>query len=107
MIGSGNEQGVHDLYFVAYDRMHIKGFEFTPSPRAYALNRIVEYDRIYGDDYTVLDDAITGIGNNVSIVFADLDFGDAGLRKLVVHGRAPYGNNPIHVPFSGSEGERG
>jgi len=99
-------RGVHDLYFVVYDRMHIKGFEFAASPRAFALNRIVEYDQIYGDDYTVEDDAITGIGNNVSIVFADLDFGDAGTRKLVVYGRAPHGDNSIHVQFSGSEGER-
>jgi len=99
-------RGVHDLYFVVYDRMHIKGFEFAPLPRAFAVNRIVEYDKIYGDDFTIEADAITGIGNNVSIVFTDMDFGDAGARKLVVYGRAPHGNNSIHVQFSGAGGDK-
>jgi len=98
-------RGMQDIYFVVHDRMHIKGFEFTPSPRAFALNRIVESDQIYGDDYTIEADRITGIGNNVSLVFTDLDFGESGATKLTICGRAPHGNNSIHVQFSGQDGE--
>ena len=98
-------RGVQDLYIVVYDRMQIKGFEFTASGRAFALNRVVEYDQIYGDDYTVEADRITGIGNNVSLVFANLDFGEPGAAKLTIYGRAPHGDNSIHVQFSGDDGE--
>ena len=47
---------------------------------------------------------IESIGNNVSLIFNGLDFGEVEGLKLVICGRAPV-HNTIHVQFSGSDGE--
>ncbi|HHT37638.1 MAG: glycoside hydrolase family 2 TIM barrel-domain containing protein [Candidatus Wallacebacter cryptica] len=98
-------RGPNDIYLVVYERMQIKGFEFTESPRAFAQNRAVEHDQLYGDTYTIKEDTIEGIGNNVSLVFEDMDFGDSGADKLVIYGRAPQGKNTIHISFADEDGE--
>ncbi len=98
-------RGLNDLYLVVYERMFIKGFKFTPSARAYAQNQAIEYDQLYGDTYRIEGDKVEGIGNNVSLVFDELDFGEAGATKLLLCGRAPEGNNTIHISFRNEAGE--
>ena len=46
-----------------------------------------------------------GIGNNVTLEFAGMDFGPAGAGRLVVYGRTPLAKNTIHLLFSGAVGE--
>ena len=45
------------------------------------------------------EDAITGIGNNVSLEFDHMDFGEDGFEKLLICGRTPLEKNTIHVRF--------
>ncbi|GIO16785.1 hypothetical protein J19TS2_63400 [Cohnella xylanilytica] len=98
-------RGVSSICFVLRQKVHIKGFSFERQSRAFALNQAAECDRVYGDTYEVAGSSVEGIGNNVSLEFEGMDFGDEGASKLVVYGRSPIDKNTIHVRFEGGGGE--
>lgn len=98
-------KGVHTICFEFDDKIHVKGFMFTKYNRAFMEIRACEADDIYGDDYRIEEDAVTGIGNNVSIDLKGMDFGESGTTNLTICGRAPKGANTIHVRFSGDGSE--
>ena len=62
--------------------------------------RALDYDFIYGDSYTITESALENIGNNVSIVFKDMNFGDTSVCKLTIEGCSPIDINKIHVQIS-------
>ncbi|MCL2500063.1 MAG: DUF4982 domain-containing protein [Defluviitaleaceae bacterium] len=68
--------GVQTLCFVLRRKVHIKGFRFTAPSRAYETIPFAAHNHIYGDSYTVTEEAVEKIGNNVSITFEGLDFTD-------------------------------
>ena len=51
------------------------------------------------------DQAVEGIGNNVSLEFDLMDFSEAGTSKLIVYGRSAIDKNTIHIRFANSAGE--
>ena len=59
-----------------------------------------DIDRIYGDAFCRTDNAITGIGNNVTIEYTDMDFGDETSAVIEITGRSPIAKNTIHVRTS-------
>lgn len=87
-------------------KVHIKGFTFQRGSRARDYIPATAHDMLYGDSYKALPEAITGIGNNVSLVFRELDFGTQGLRQVTIWGRTPLENNTIHICFQGADGEQ-
>ena len=91
--------GVNSLSFELYSKVHIKGFIFKKNVRALDVLIAVDNDEIYGDTFTKGEDAITGIGNNVSLVFKDMDFGDDGVSSVMINGRANGGVNTMHILF--------
>lgn len=97
-------KGVTSICFVLNKKVHIKGFSFERQSRAFGKNHAVDCDQIYGDSYIMNETTIESIGNNVSLIFNGLDFGEVEGLKLVICGRAPV-HNTIHVQFSGSDGE--
>lgn len=92
-------KGICDLYFEFNDKMHIKGFSFKKYQKAFALLDASSADEIYGDDFKINGGSVDGIGNNVSLEFSGMDFGEDGASRLTVRGRAPKGDNTIHVRF--------
>lgn len=84
--------------------MELGGFSFTRINKAFERLYVVENTQIYGDSFTVTEKAIEGIGNNVSLEYADMDFGEKGISRIVICGRTPLANNTIHVRFVGEEG---
>lgn len=98
-------KGVHSLSFRTTEKIHMKGFycgEYEPAhERLYTSDAL----NIYGDTYIRRDDAITNIGNNVTIDFGDIDFGNEVPCKVCICGRARGSRNTIHIRFEGSEGE--
>ena len=98
-------KGVHTLCFEFEDKIHVKGFSFTKHDRAFTEINANEADEIYGDDFRIEENEVTGIGNNVSIEFKDMDFGSEGASSVTICGRAPKGTNTIHVRFSDGEEE--
>lgn len=93
------------LSFVLYRKIHLKGFSFRKYEKAYERLNAPEYTHIYGDSFTLKESSIEDIGNNVSIVFDHMDFGEKGLSKLILCGHSPLDKNTIHVRFHGKEGD--
>jgi beta-galactosidase len=98
-------RGITSISFVLYRKIHLKGFFFTKYNKALEPLSILNYNQIYGDTYTLTDTAITNIGNNVTIVFKDLDFEDNIITKVLLCGHSPLDNNTMHLIFSDEEGE--
>lgn len=82
-------------------KVHIKGFSFHKRSRAWDEISALAYDTVYGDSYTLTPAAVEGIGNNVSLIFRDLDFGPEGLRGIAIRGKSKLENNTIHLRFEG------
>lgn len=91
--------GIKSLYFAFNERIHLKGFSFEKPQRAYQKNHILDADSMYGDTFTKTKDAVEKIGNNVSFVFDNMDFGETGLKRLRICGHSPIDKNTIHIRF--------
>lgn len=98
-------KGVASLSFVLHRKIHLKGFQFTKIRKAYERLSALDHDQIYGDSFTFADGAIENIGNNVSLVYREMDFGETGSSRLVICGHSPLEKNTIHILFSGHQGE--
>ena len=96
--------GVCNLSFETWDKLHLKGFVFKRNRRAYAENLAVDADEIYGDTYTIKDGMVSGIGNNVSLVYKDMNFGDEKPSHVTISGRAVGEKNTIHILFDTDKG---
>lgn len=99
-------RGVHTLVIqsdIAYD---VQGFVFEEHPKETSELYAVHAERIYGDKFTVEEDAVTGIGNNVTIHFGEFDFTAAPPSRLVITGRTPLDVNSIHVIFTDLQEKR-
>ncbi|MDD5899995.1 MAG: glycoside hydrolase family 2 TIM barrel-domain containing protein [Lachnospiraceae bacterium] len=99
-------KGVTALSFVTENKIHLKGFYFTKQEKAFAMLPVKENTSIYGDTFTVEEDAVTGIGNNVTIVFEGMDFGERGAERVTICGRSHLPKNTIHIRFNGEDGDR-
>lgn len=86
-------------------KIHIKGFTFRPGTRAWDAMEASGCDMLYGDSYRREEEGILDIGNNVSLVFRELDFGETGCRRVTIRGRTALENNSIHICFQGGDGE--
>lgn len=98
-------KGVTSISFVTENKIHLKGFLFTKKEKAFETLSVKENTSIYGDTFTVEEDAIIGIGNNVTVVFDDMDFGEKGATKLTICGKSNLPVNTIHVRFSTENGD--
>lgn len=98
-------KGVTSISFVTEDKIHLKGFVFAKKEKAFETLSVKENTSIYGDTFTIEKEAITGIGNNVTIVFENMDFGEKGVTKLTVCGKSRLPMNTIHVRFNTENGD--
>jgi len=98
-------KGVTSISFVTEQKIHLKGFVFTKKEKAFETLFVKDNSFIYGDSFTVEEDAVTGIGNNVTIVFEDMDFGEAGTSKVTICGKSNLSMNTIHVRFNTETGD--
>ncbi|AEJ62193.1 glycoside hydrolase family 2 sugar binding protein [Spirochaeta thermophila DSM 6578] len=92
-------RGVQSLYFLTEAKMHMKGFVFERQVRAYSTIHAHEYDVIYGDDCEITSQGVERIGNNVTLTFENLDFGDEPPKNLTIYGRSRTDNNSIQIRF--------
>ena len=77
--------------------MSLQGFSFKKYEKAYATLYATDHNRITGDAFKIEEDAITGIGNNVTLEYEGIDFGERGFTRLVICGRSHIESNTIHV----------
>jgi beta-galactosidase len=96
-------KGITTVCFVFYHKLNLQGIRFTYTEKALERLKAVDNNRIYGDSYTITREAIEHIGNNSSIEFDGMDFGEEGVTKLVICGRS-HTDNTIHLHFDSEEG---
>lgn len=92
--------GVTMLSFVLHQKIHLKGFSFAMLTKAYELLYAAENDAIYGDTFTVQGQEVTGIGNNVTLEYKDMDFGEDGAAGVTICGRTHNDKDSLHVSFT-------
>ncbi len=98
-------KGVQTLTIQMHEKVHIKGFVFKKYEKAFSLLYAAECSKVYGDSFKVEEEAITGIGNNVTVVFENMDFGEDGTKGIELTGRSKLAGNTIHVLFTPEDGE--
>ncbi len=97
--------GLHTLCFTMDRKIHLKGFSFTRQSRAWMSLTALAADAVYGDSFTCGTDGVLGIGNNVSLVYGSMDFGDTRHAVLTIDGRTPLTENPITIRYQNEAGE--
>ncbi|MBA4686322.1 MAG: DUF4982 domain-containing protein [Candidatus Galacturonibacter soehngenii] len=96
---------VTSLSFEVQRKIHIKGFSFLKKEKAWERLFASEANHIYGDTYRLLDECVEGIGNNVTLEFQNMDFGEEGCYGLTICGSCPIDKNTIHIRFTNETGE--
>lgn len=86
-------------------KIHMQGFYFEEIQKAYQTLYAAEADQIYGDTFCHEKDRVTGIGNNVSLIFKDMDFTPQAISRIIICGRCLPDVNTIHIRFKGMEKE--
>lgn len=99
-------KGISSIHFVFNQKVHLKGFSFTKQEKAFEKLYAAECDGVYGDEFTKKDKEIVDIGNNVSIEFNDMNFGEEGVTSITISGKTTKTNNSIHVLFEGDVNRR-
>lgn len=89
--------GVKKIAIVSCDNFQLKSLIFTPVYHGLEKIHTKEYNEIFGDSYQFEDNAVTNIGNNVTLVYQGMNFGNTSVTKLVICGRSDLENNSIHV----------
>ena len=90
-------KGITTISFWLNQKVHIKGFSFTKYEKAWLEINAGEADAIYGDSFVKNGASIEGIGNNVTLEFTDMDFGERTIKGIAIKGRAVNGVNTIHL----------
>ncbi|MCL2052549.1 MAG: DUF4982 domain-containing protein [Lachnospiraceae bacterium] len=97
--------GLKTLCFVFRQKVHLKGFTFTKYAKAFSRLNAACNDGISGDTFTVSGKAVIGIGNNVSIIFKDMDFGEektsSGASSVTLSTRSQVANNSVQILIGG------
>ena len=65
-----------------------------------------DYDEIFGDSYKVDGTAVTGIGNNVSIIYRRLNMGAQSADKIKICGRTANTKDSIRLKIDCAGTER-
>ena len=86
-------------------RISLQGFSFKKLNKAFSTLYALENNRITGDSFTLEKDAITQIGNNVTLEYHHMDFGKQGIKGITLCGRSHIPVNTIHIYFVDDEGQ--
>ncbi|MCQ2553979.1 MAG: hypothetical protein MJ150_06725, partial [Clostridia bacterium] len=79
------------LAFTTSDRISVQGFYFKKQEKAYALLDATSCSRISGDSFSLKNDGIYSIGNNVTIDYDNMNFKN-GINRVRIKGKS---NNPV------------
>lgn len=97
-------KGNEPLYIATDCSFQLRGIYFKKQIRAYEKLEAAECDSIYGDSYEIRENKVEKIGNNVSIVFEHMDFGEEGAGKITLRYRSGQDLNPVQIRFVSEQG---
>lgn len=99
-------KGIVDIGFVTHSqKIHVKGFYFTYTEKALGELHHEDSSRLYGDSFEKLPGRLEKIGNNVTLEYDHMKFGQKGVNGIVIRGRTPLACNTIHLRFTPKSGE--
>lgn len=99
-------KGIHTIVIESSNGYDIQGFFFEKRQKEFSEIPAVDNDNIYGDKFSVGEDAVTGIGNNVVLEFGEFDFSDNPPSAIVITGRSQLPLNSINIIFGGETERR-
>ena len=97
-------RGITSLVFVLREKVHIKGFVFQSLTKAYERLYVNDCDEIYGDHFKKQEWGIGDIGNNVTIIFKDMDFTPKKASQITICGRAINESSSIRIQIKTHKG---
>ncbi|MBQ2803272.1 MAG: DUF4982 domain-containing protein [Lachnospiraceae bacterium] len=97
--------GVATITIVTNDKLFLEHFCFAKREMAYERLMVSETAMVYGDSYKLTKEAVEQIGNNVSLVYEEMDFGAQGADHIKICGRTPLETNTIQLRISGETEE--
>lgn len=97
--------GSHTVSIVLPHPLYLHGFYFDKTPKALSKLRALDADLISGDSFERTKENVEKIGNNVSLDFENMDFGETKATKLTICGKSNTENNTINVKFFGENGK--
>ncbi len=100
-------KGLHTIVMESGDGYHVQGFYFEKREKEFLEISAVDNEKLYGDQYTVGEDAVTGIGNNVMFEFGEFDFTKEQPSALEITGRSELLQNSLNVVFDPVDGKDG
>ena len=92
-------RGVKTLSLRLPRKAHIRGFSFARREKAFTRLFAGECDSVNGDRYQRSGQSITDIGNNVTLLFENMDFGIKGTSSVRILGRTGLSRNTIQLRF--------
>ena len=96
--------GVHTITISFETDLYLHGFYFEKTPKAYVKLCALDANLITGDSFIKSAQAVEGIGNNVNLDFADMDFGQESAASLTICGKSNTENNTINIKFFAPDG---
>ena len=97
-------RGIHTISLKTEFCLDIQGFVFERRQKESAELFAANAENIYGDRFTVGEDAVTGIGNNVNICFGSFDFTEKAPESFVIKGRSKLISNSINLLYKNEDG---
>ncbi|MDR1687949.1 MAG: DUF4982 domain-containing protein [Clostridiales bacterium] len=97
-------RGITTLCLVFRQKVHVKGFQFKKLEKAFEKIYFAENDSIYGDSFKVNGKAVEGIGNNVSVVFEGMDFGESPALSVEINSRSAKEKNSFQIVIKDEDG---
>jgi len=97
--------GIQTLSFAFSNKFHVKGFQFTKPQKALEKHSFTDNDHIYGDSFTITAHAVEHIGNNVTILYSDMDFEtDKPATNIEICWKSTQDVNTIKLVFTHKNG---
>lgn len=91
--------GIGTLALRFNQKVHIKGFTFTRYTKAYERLNAAQCDVLYGDSFTIVGDTLENIGNNVTLRYEHMDFGEKGASHVTLCWRSIQPQNTFSLLF--------
>ena len=98
-------RGIHTISLSSDLPYDVQGFSFEKRRKETAELPALYAENIYGDSFTRGKDAVTGIGNNVTVDFGTFGF-DTPPETVYITGRSALEKNSIHLQCEGTETKR-
>ncbi len=98
-------RGIKTLCLRFPRKAHVRGFSFTRKNGAFERRYAAECDAITGDSFERGAKEITSIGNNVTLIFSEMDFGSAGARGIHITGRSEHKTNSVQIRFRSEQND--